>query len=113
MFGIKEYFDYVDKRNGKVKDSIKELEKQMSELSGADAVAECRAKIAEAKSQLFKPIFENACLSHVEQDSFRCRARSVRFARVLLLGQGRKGRRGQRGDIESSACCFRKAYNVR
>ncbi|MBR4787518.1 MAG: DNA polymerase III subunit alpha [Bacteroidales bacterium] len=57
MFGIKEYFDYVDKRNGKVKDSIKELEKQMSELSGADAVAECRAKIAEAKSQLFKPIF--------------------------------------------------------
>ena len=57
MFGIKEYFDFVDKHNKKIKDGIKEKETELETLTDADAVAECQGKIAELKAYIFKPIF--------------------------------------------------------
>jgi len=75
MFGIKEFFDFVDKHNKSVKDEIKDLEKELETLqkqddSGSDVgtehapsqesmqkLEECKAKLETAKRKIFKPIF--------------------------------------------------------
>ena len=60
MFGIKEYFNYVNKKNGKtlgaIKDAKKALEK--AEADGdSEAVATAEAEIAKLQKKIFKPIF--------------------------------------------------------
>ena len=57
MYGIKEFSDTVAKKNGKVKDEIKALEKQLAELTDEVQIAECQQKIADLKQKIFKPIF--------------------------------------------------------
>ena len=57
MYGIKEFSDVVGKKNGKVKDEIKALEKQLPELTDEAQIAECQNKIASLKQKIFKPIF--------------------------------------------------------
>lgn len=60
MFGIKEYYNYVKKKNGKTNDAIKtakkSLEKATSENNTED-IARLEAEINELKGKLFKPIF--------------------------------------------------------
>ena len=64
MFGIKEFVNYVNKKNSGTRDEIKALKKQMASLesdgtAGDDretAIAACRAKLAEAEGRLFKPV---------------------------------------------------------
>ncbi len=64
MFGIKEFTNYVIKKNSKVQDEIKDLKKQIAELEGnVEATEEATAQVAELKQQLeqaqrkiFKPI---------------------------------------------------------
>ena len=64
MFGIKEFYNYVNKKNSGRKGEIKDLKKRISAIeSGAEecddketALADCRARIAEAENKLFKPI---------------------------------------------------------
>ena len=57
MYGIKEFFDVVSKKNGKVKDEIKELEKQISELTDESKIAEFQNKLTDLRQKMFKPIF--------------------------------------------------------
>ena len=62
MYGIKEFFDYVEKKNGDLKGEIKTLETKLSQLEKAEpldeeAVATCKEQLLELKSKLFKPIF--------------------------------------------------------
>ncbi|MBQ3734804.1 MAG: DNA polymerase III subunit alpha [Bacteroidales bacterium] len=57
MYGIKEFSDTVSKKNGKVKDEIKDLEKKLPELTDEAEIAECQAKIDALKQKIFKPIF--------------------------------------------------------
>ena len=65
MFGIKEFFNYVNKKNGKVNGEIKDLKKKMAGLEKGkveceDPVAEleaCKEQLQAAKQKLFKPIF--------------------------------------------------------
>ena len=62
MYGIKEFFDYTDKKNGKVRDEIKTVEAELAALKAADpldaeAVAACEARLEAAKGKIFKPIF--------------------------------------------------------
>lgn len=60
MFGIKEFFNYVNKKNGKTKGAIKDAEKAAAEASkqGDAATAEAkRAEAAELKKKILKPIF--------------------------------------------------------
>ncbi|MBP5614112.1 MAG: PHP domain-containing protein, partial [Bacteroidales bacterium] len=62
MYGIKEFYDYVEKRNGKVRDEVKSLESELATLksstdSDGDAVAECESRLESAKGKIFKPIF--------------------------------------------------------
>lgn len=67
MFGIKEFFDYVDKHNKSVKGEIKDLEKELETLEDAGKKEECRAKIAAAKQRVFKPIF--GCEAYVAKET--------------------------------------------
>ncbi len=57
MFGIKEFFDYADKKNGKTRDEIAKLEKELAALEDETARAELEGKLAEARAHIFKPIF--------------------------------------------------------
>ncbi len=58
MFGIKEFFNYVNKQNGKVKDAIKSIEKEIkSAEKSEEELAELHIRLEEEKLKLFKPIF--------------------------------------------------------
>ena len=64
MFGIKEFYNYVNKKNSGPRGEIKELKKRLAELENAspkdaetlEEMAACQKKIAEAESKLFKPV---------------------------------------------------------
>ncbi len=58
MFGIKEFFNYVNKKNGKIKDAIKKAKKQVEEATDDESrkIAEEELGAAMAKKP-FKPIF--------------------------------------------------------
>ena len=57
MFGIKELLDYADKKNGKVRDELKEIGKQLqAEGLTDDERAALEQQRAEAEARLFKPI---------------------------------------------------------
>ncbi len=57
MFGIKEFLDYVSKKNGPYKDTIKGLKKQVeaAEANGED-ISELKQQIAAEEAKMFKPI---------------------------------------------------------
>ena len=60
MFGIKEFYNYAKKKNGKVKDQISEAEKALKEAEDngdTAAIAENTQKIEALKKKIFKPIF--------------------------------------------------------
>ena len=65
MFGIKEFFNLVKKKNGAVKDDIKKAQKRIEAIeSGAEEVADkeaelkaLRDEIARLEAKIFKPIF--------------------------------------------------------
>ena len=90
MFGIKEFFDFVDKHNKSVKGEIKDMEKELEELQTQpdstsveterapsqehvqsqeeqQKIEECRAKIEAAKQRVFKPIF--GCEAYVAKET--------------------------------------------
>ena len=64
MFGVKDFTNYVNKKNGGTQKDIKALKKRISliesgkeEVEDKDAaLSEARAALAEAQSKLFKPI---------------------------------------------------------
>ena len=64
MFGIKEFFNYVGKKNSGPQGEMKDLKKQIARIESGEAesatkeedIAACRAKLAEAEGRLFKPV---------------------------------------------------------
>ena len=64
MFGIKEFFNYVNKKNGGVNGEIKDLKKKIAALESGKSDAEdpeaelaaCKEQLEAAKKKLFKPI---------------------------------------------------------
>lgn len=92
MFGVKEFFNYVKKKNANVKDEIKALE---AKLNSAELTTEERAKTEEAlsvkKSKLFKPII--GCETYVAR-----RGRKIKESQedrsgyhLVLLAKNKKG----------------------
>ncbi len=82
MFAIKEFFNYVNKKNNKIKDAIKKAEAEISEAikkEEHDIVAEKKAEIEKLKTTFFKPIF--GCEMYVAQ--------KTRFDRVDKRDTGR------------------------
>lgn len=60
MFGIKEFFNYVNKKNGKTKGAIKDAENALrnaEEAGDSIMVEEKKNEIEQLKKKIFKPIF--------------------------------------------------------
>jgi len=91
MFGIKEFFDYVQKYNGSVRSEVKELKKQLNNVDSEEQRKDLENKILAAESRLFKPIL--GCEVYV--------ANRTRFDRnpkddtvryhLILLAKNKKG----------------------
>ena len=56
MYGIKDFFNYTKKKNGKVKDKISALKKQLSTAADVDKPG-LEKQIEENQQKIFKPIF--------------------------------------------------------
>ena len=64
MFAIKEFTNYVNKKNGGPKGEIKDLKKRIAAIEAGEVecadkdaeIADCKAKIVDAEGRLFKPI---------------------------------------------------------
>lgn len=67
MFGVKEFYNYIKKKNAPYNDEIKKIGKEIAELSkGEDPeketkITELEKSLADAKSHLFKPIIGCEC----------------------------------------------------
>lgn len=60
MFGIKEYYNYVKKKNGKTNDAIKAAKKSLEKATSendTEEIARLETEINDLQSKLFKPIF--------------------------------------------------------
>ncbi|MDL2211009.1 PHP domain-containing protein, partial [Bacteroides sp. OttesenSCG-928-M17] len=64
MFGIKEFYNYVSKKNGGTQKEIKGLKKKIASIEKGETECEdkeaeitaCKEQLAEAEKKLFKPI---------------------------------------------------------
>ena len=64
MFGIKEFFNKVNKKNGKVEGTIKDLQKELKALGAKEEnarLAEIPGLLEKGKGDLFKPIIGCEC----------------------------------------------------
>ncbi|MBP3354638.1 MAG: DNA polymerase III subunit alpha [Bacteroidales bacterium] len=73
MFGIKEFYNYVSKKNGAVKSAIKELTKKIESLKAEGAeqslIVEAEAELEAEKTKIFKPII--GCEMYVARGASR------------------------------------------
>ena len=56
MFGIKEFFDYVQKYNGNIRSEIKALKEQLNVADTEEKINELKTKIIATEARIFKPI---------------------------------------------------------
>jgi len=64
MFGIKEFYNYVNKKNAPVNSAIKRLKKEIDKAGAEgeeDKVSELKVQLNEEESRLFKPIIGCEC----------------------------------------------------
>ena len=119
MFGIKEFFNYVKKKNSKVNDAIKAAKKDIEKLekgeikpekknegdentpendeavpaeTPAEAIARLNGEIAALQKKLFKPIF--GCEMYVANKSrFETTDKNDRGRHLVVLAKNEKGYR--------------------
>ena len=119
MFGIKEFFNYVKKKNGKVNDAIKAAKKDIEKLEKGEikpekknegdentpengegtpaetpeeAIARLKGEIAALQKKLFKPIF--GCEMYVANKSrFETTDKNDRGRHLVVLAKNEKGYR--------------------
>ena len=92
MFGIKEFFNYVKKKNQKTKDQISALQKQLEDDAiSEEEKSEIRKQIDATEKKLFKPII--GCETYVAR-----RGRSMKETpedrsgyHLILLAKNKKG----------------------
>lgn len=93
MFGIKEFFNYVKKKNGKIKSAIKDIEKEIIEAKKScnnDIVNQKEIEIVNLKRQIFKPIF--GCEMYVAKKSLHEHVDKKDTGRhLVVLAKNQKG----------------------
>lgn len=93
MFGIKEFFNYVAKKNGKTKGAIKDALKAADEAAQAGDEATASEKRIEAEAlekKIFKPIF--GCEVYVANNSLSDRGdKDDKGRHLILLAKNLKG----------------------
>lgn len=88
MFGMKEFSDYVKKKNSGVDNEIKELKKKISELESAEnpnqeELAAAKQELEAAKKKIFMPIF--GCEMYVAEKTMRDRESKRDTGRHLIV----------------------------
>ncbi len=86
MFGIKEFYNYVKKKNSKVNDQIKEVKKlleQAQEQNNQDAIEELQKELNALNSKIFKPIF--GCEMYVAKESLHTHVDKKDTGRHLVV----------------------------
>ncbi|MDE6653543.1 MAG: PHP domain-containing protein, partial [Muribaculaceae bacterium] len=95
MFGIKEFFNYTNKVNGKIKDKIKGLEKELKEArettpGDTALIAGIEEKIQSEKGRFFKPIF--GCEVYVAKEDLHTHVDKRDSGRhLILLAKNKQG----------------------
>ena len=92
MFGIKEFYNYTKKKNGKVKDKIKSLENELSKEGVSDSEKlELEKLITETKNKLFKPIL--GCEAYVAKRGRKSKEGKPDKSgyHLVLLAKNKKG----------------------
>ncbi len=91
MFGIKEFFNYVNKKNGKLKDAIKKAKKQLDEASDDETRRIAEEELAKAQAKKpFKPIF--GCEMYVaEKDLHEHIDKKDTGRHLVVLAKNEKG----------------------
>ncbi|MDE6277627.1 MAG: DNA polymerase III subunit alpha [Muribaculaceae bacterium] len=93
MFGIKEFFNYIKKKNGATKKALKEAEAKLAEAQAAENIAEVekiQAEIESLRKKYVKPIF--GCEVYVAKDSLLSRADKTDKGRhLIVLAKNRTG----------------------
>ncbi len=86
MFGIKEYFNYVKKKNGKVLDGVKAAQKAAAEAEASGDMAtaeEKRKEAADLQAHIFKPIF--GCEMYVANEDLHTQTDKRDTGRHLIV----------------------------
>ncbi len=93
MFGIKEFYNYVKKKNSKVNDQIKEVKKlleQAQEQNNQDAIEELQKELNTLNSKIFKPIF--GCEMYVAKESLHTHVdKKVTGRHLVVLAKNETG----------------------
>ena len=97
MFGIKEFFNYVKKKNGGTKDKIKDLKEKLAALEQSEnseekekSIAECQEAIAAEEAKIFKPIL--GCEMYVAEKSMQEHtSKSDTGRHLVVLAKNEKG----------------------
>ncbi|MDE5704600.1 DNA polymerase III subunit alpha [Muribaculum sp.] len=86
MFGIKEFYNYVKKKNGKVNDQIKEAKKSLEEANernDQESIEKLEKEIEDLNSKIFKPIF--GCEMYVAKESLHTHVDKKDTGRHLVV----------------------------
>lgn len=86
MFGIKEFYNYVKKKNGKVIDQIKEAKKSLEEAkeqNNQESIEKLEKEIEDLNSKIFKPIF--GCEMYVAKESLHTHVDKKDTGRHLVV----------------------------
>ncbi|MDE6541859.1 MAG: DNA polymerase III subunit alpha, partial [Muribaculaceae bacterium] len=93
MYGIKEFTNYIKKKNGKIKDAVKEAKQQAEEArknGDEQAAAEAEAKARELSAKIFKPII--GCEMYVaDKDLHEHVDRRDTGRHLIVLAKNEKG----------------------
>ena len=95
MLGVKEFFDYVKKKNGPIDGEIKGLKKKIEELKSAEpldqqALDDAIAELEAAKKKVFIPIL--GCEMYVADNSMEDRSNKKDTGRhLVVLAKNEKG----------------------
>jgi DNA polymerase-3 subunit alpha len=92
MFGIKEFFNYTKKKNGKIKDKISQLNKQLlKEDISENEKTDLLKQVEENKLKIFKPIF--GCEAYVAHRGLLSKDGNEDRSgyHVVLLAKNKKG----------------------
>ncbi|MDE6311565.1 MAG: PHP domain-containing protein, partial [Muribaculaceae bacterium] len=93
MFGIKEFFNYVKKKNGATKKALKEAQARLAEAEKAENTEEAasiRAEIEALRKKYVKPIF--GCEVYVANEDLHARGdKSDKGRHLIVLAKNRTG----------------------
>jgi len=91
MYGIKEFFDYTEKDNNKVRSEIKNWKEQLEVAEAEEQINTCKTKLAEAESRIFKPIL--GCEVYVARRTRfdKSTKEDGRGCHLVLLAKNKKG----------------------